>query len=90
METENVVPEESSELYCVVVHVGGNNVDVFGEAINEDTYSVVTFGCAWKTGHEVDRNGVPTGCWNEEGLEEAGGNQRRWFLELAAVACPDI
>ena len=77
MEAEDVVPEECSELYCAVVHLGGDNVDVLGEAINEDTYSVVTFGCAWEAGHEVNRDGVPACCWNGEGLEKAGGNQRR-------------
>jgi hypothetical protein len=90
MEAEDVVTEECSELDCAVVHLGGDNVDVFGGAINQGTYSVVTFGCSWEAGHEVDRDGVPTGFWYGEGLEKAGGNQRRWFIDLAAVACPYI
>ena len=90
VKTEDVVAEESGELDGAVAHFGRNNVNVLGETIDEDADSIVALGCAWKTGHEVDGDGVPTGCRDGKRLEQAGRNEGRRLVELTAVACADV
>ena len=65
-------------------------MNVLGETIDEDAYGIVALGCAWETGHEVDGDGVPKGRRYGKRLEKAGRNEERRFVELAAVAGPDI
>ena len=63
---------------------------VLRQAIDEDTDGVMTVGGAWKSGHDVDRDGVPAGCRNGKRLKQTGRNERGWFVELAAVAGTDV
>ena len=90
VKTEDVVLEDRGKLDGAVAHFCRNDVDVFGQTIDKDTNGVMTLGGAGKSGHEVNGDGVPTGCRNGKRLKEAGRNERRWFVELAAVACADI
>jgi hypothetical protein len=75
VEAEGVVTEEASELNGAVVNFGGDDVDVLGEAINENTDGVVTFGCFGEASHEIDRDRVPTSRGDGQWLEEAGGGK---------------
>ena len=70
---EDGVVEDAGEPFGGDGFGGGDDGDVFGEAVDEEDEGVVAAGGEGKVGDEVHGDGVPGGIGDGEGLEETGG-----------------